>query len=76
MTCNRLCCYEIYRKVWYDQLVQKGGVSLGPKQANPCKLVTLNLGESSFLDYAFSHHVIILFFFYVLLISSLNKDTN
>ena len=26
-----------------DKLVEKGGVSLGSKQANPCKLVALNL---------------------------------
>ena len=37
--------------MWYDQLVEKGGISLGPKQANPCKLVTLNLAENSFKDY-------------------------
>ena len=33
--------------VWDDQLVEQGGVSLSSKQANPCKLIALNLVESS-----------------------------
>ena len=33
--------------VWDDQLVEQGGVSLRSKQANPCKLIALNLVESS-----------------------------